>query len=75
MSKVTIAPITTRIRGLSTEVEVGPANGLDSPSVISCDNIITIPLTALDDDPFGHLVLATRAALDHALKYALDILY
>jgi mRNA interferase MazF len=40
--RVTVAPITTTAKGLSTEVPVGPANGLDEPCVVSCDNIITI---------------------------------
>ena len=47
MRRVTVAPITSTIKGLSTEVLVGPANGLDQPCVISCDNIITIDKTAL----------------------------
>ena len=42
MSKVSVAPITSTIRGLSTEVPVGPQNGLDRESVVSCDNILTI---------------------------------
>lgn len=47
MRRVTVAPITTTTKGLSTEVAVGPANGLDEPCVISCDNIITIDKGAL----------------------------
>ena len=47
MRRVTIAPITTTAKGLSTEVPVGPANGLDAAGVISCDNIITIEKSAL----------------------------
>lgn len=43
MRTVTVAPVTGTIRGLSTEVPVGLANGLDKPSVVSCDNIVTIP--------------------------------
>lgn len=39
---VTVAPITSRIRGLSTEVSVGVINGLDSQSVISIDSIMTV---------------------------------
>jgi mRNA interferase MazF len=42
MRRVTVAPITSTAKGLSTEVAVGPANGLDAPGVVSCDNIITI---------------------------------
>ena len=47
MRRVTVAPITTTAKGLSTEVAVGPANGLEQASVVSCDNIITIDKAAL----------------------------
>jgi len=47
MRRVTVAPITTTVKGLSTEVPVGPANGLDQWGVVSCDNIITIDKDAL----------------------------
>jgi mRNA interferase MazF len=47
MRRVTVAPITSTAKGLSTEVAVGPANGLDQPCVVSCDNIITIDKAAL----------------------------
>ena len=47
MRRVTVAPITTTAKGLSTEVPVGPANGLDRPSVVSCDNILTIDKASL----------------------------
>ena len=43
--------------------------------MISCDNVITVPLRDLDDEPIGHLDEVTRAQLDHALRYALDIVY
>lgn len=42
MRRVTVAPITSTAKGLSTEVAVGAANGLDQDCVVSCDNIITI---------------------------------
>ena len=47
MRRVTVAPITTTIKGLSTEVPVGTENGLDQHGVVSCDNIITIDKAAL----------------------------
>lgn len=47
MRRVTVAPITTTAKGLSTEVPVGPANGLDQAGVVSCDNIITIDKAAV----------------------------
>ncbi len=42
LSWVTVAPITSTIRGLTSEVRVGPRNGLDHDSVVSCDNISTV---------------------------------
>ncbi len=44
-----MAPITTTIRGLSTEVPDGPANGIGHESVVSCDNIVTINKAALGE--------------------------
>ena len=42
VSRVTVAPITSRIRGLSTEVRLDARNGVDGSCVISCDSITTI---------------------------------
>ncbi len=75
LTAITCAPITRTIRGIRSEVEVGTAEGLPATSVISCDNLITIPLASLDDRPVGHLDAQARAELDRALRYALDIVY
>jgi mRNA interferase MazF len=75
LTAVTCAPITRTIRGIRSEVELGPEHGLPDTCVINCDNVITIPTDALDDHPVGHLDEAARAALDAALRYALDIAY
>lgn len=71
----TCAPITRTIRGIRSEVEVGPTEGLPETRVISCDNLITIPLALFDQMPVGHLGLDARIRLDRALRYALDIQY
>lgn len=75
LAAVTCAPITRTVRGIRTEVGVGPPHGLPEPSVISCDNIMTVPKGDLDPEPVGQLDDITRAALDRALRYALDIVY
>lgn len=75
LTAVTCAPITRTIRGIRWEVQVGPAQGLPDPSVISCDNLITIPSTFLNSEPVGRLGLTARIRLDQALRYALDIRY
>jgi mRNA interferase MazF len=75
LSAVTCAPITRTIRGIRSEVEVGPEEGLPEVSVITCDNIVTLPIGMLASSRVGYLSLEKRAELDHALRYALDIQY
>lgn len=75
LTAVTCAPITRTRRGIRSEVEIGTAQGLPEPGVISCDNLVTIPLFALDGSPVGQLDEDQRAELDQALRYALDIIY
>lgn len=75
LHSLTCAPITRTIRGIRSEVEVGTAEGLPEASVISCDNVITVPLVALEPEAAGHLDLEGRIRLDRALRYALDIRY
>jgi mRNA interferase MazF len=75
LTAITCVPITRTIRGIRSEVGVGPAEGLPDPSVVSCDNLITIPMALLDPDAVGHLDLTARIKLDRALRYALAIDY
>jgi mRNA interferase MazF len=72
MTTVTVAPITTTIRGLSTEVPVGPGNGLEAPSVVSCDNVTTIPKSALGDQ-VGILLDGQEQSLSSAVRAAFDL--
>jgi mRNA interferase MazF len=69
---VTVAPITTTIRGLSSEVSVDAANGLTEPSVVSCDNITTIPTDALGAQ-IGVLLDSQEPALSEAIVTAFDL--
>ena len=69
---VTVAPITTTIRGLSTEVPVGAANGLAGPSVVSCDNITTIPADAMGQQ-IGILLGHQEQLLSDAIGAAFDL--
>ncbi len=72
LSRVTVAPITTIVRGLSTEVPVGPANGLDHDSVVSCDNVVTVPADALGRQ-LGFLLTDQEPALSEAIRTAFDL--
>jgi len=67
-----VAPITSTVRGLSTEVPVGPGNGLDYPSVISCDNVVTVPASALGRQ-IGRLLPEQESTLTAALHAAFDL--
>jgi mRNA interferase MazF len=69
---VTVAPITETIRGLSSEVGVDTANGLTEPSVVSCDNITTIPTDALGEQ-IGVLLDSQEPALSEAITAAFDL--
>lgn len=75
LASVACAPITRTVRGIRSEVELGPEHGLAEVCVISCDNVITVPIDDLDDEPVGHLDEVARARLDQALRYSLDIIY
>ena len=75
LTAVTCAPITRTVRGIRSEVELGQEHGLAERCAISCDNLITIPVGSLDEQPVGRVDGPDRASLDRALRYALDIVY
>ena len=72
LNTVTVAPITSTIRGLSTEVRVGTRNGLDRESVVACDHITTIPVGALGEQ-IGLLLEDQEPNLTEAIHAAFDL--
>lgn len=72
LAHVSVAPLTTTIRGLSTEVRVGPQNGLDHDCVISCDNITTVPADLIGRQ-IGYLLPDQEADLAAAIRAAFDL--
>ena len=69
LSGITVAPITSTVRGIATEVPVGPRHGLERMSVISCDAITTVEaadvlehIGHLDDQDEQRLLAAVQAA-------------
>ncbi len=68
---VTVAEVTTSVRGLAAEVDVEPDVGLDRPSVINCDGLHTVMQSSLaacvgvvSDDTMGKVCSAVNYALD-----------
>ena len=72
MTKVTLAPITTTVKGLSSEIGVGPANGLDHDCAVSLDNVVTVPV-ALLGRTIGYLDSEQEAQLARAVVLAYDL--
>ena len=72
LTHVTVAPITTRIRGISVEVPVGPANGLEHASVVNCDGVQTIFRTDLGRH-LGYLRDHDEPALAAAILAAFNL--
>jgi mRNA interferase MazF len=72
LNTVTVAPITTTIRGLSTEVQLGVGNGLEDRCAVACDHITTILATALGPQ-IGRLLDDQEAGLSTAIRSAFDL--
>ncbi len=71
-STVICAPIYTSFDGLSSQVPVGVAEGLKHDSSIHCDELISIPKSALTDF-IGRLSQEKVLELDAALEVALGL--
>lgn len=69
---VTVAPITSAVRGLRSEVGVGQQNGLDHDSVVNLDSIATIPRNLLLR-PIGALLENQEQDLTRAFHEAFDL--
>ena len=68
---VTVAEVTTEIRGLAAEVHVDHDEvGLDRPSVINCDGIHTVVQATLTG-PIGEVGDDTMRKVCSAIGYAL----
>jgi mRNA interferase MazF len=47
LTTILVAPVTTRVRGIPTEVPLGAAQGLPRPCVANFDNILPLPKVLL----------------------------
>ena len=71
-STVVCAPVFTSGEALSTQVAVGPDEGMKHPSWIMCDNRVSLRKTDLSDY-IGSLGPVKLAELSRALRMALDL--
>ncbi len=72
MRNVTVAGITSTIRGLPTEVALGSDVGLSRESVVNCDNLFTMPKATVGRYR-GSLDSEQTRRLDDALRVALGL--
>lgn len=71
-SALIAAQVTTRVRGIPTEVPLGAEEGLPKPCVVNTDVLFTVEKTRLTERA-GELSRAKRRALDEALRFALGL--
>ena len=69
---VTIAPINRRIRGISTEVALGPKDGLPTICAVNLDSITTIPKDTLQRH-IASLDAEKIQAVNSAIRFALGL--
>lgn len=69
LNAVLAAPVTSTVRGLSTEVPVGPADGIRRAAVANLDNLQLVPREALHKR-VGMVRPDTLTQLCEALRHA-----
>jgi mRNA interferase MazF len=72
MSTVTVAPITSTVHGIATEVLVDRRNGLEQTAAVKCDQIVSIPVDRLHER-CGWLLDAQELAFHEAIRAAFDL--
>lgn len=72
-STVICAPVYTSRHGIATQVPVGPDEGLKHESAVHCDQLVSLPKSALTDY-VGMLSESRSRELNQALAVALDLI-
>jgi len=70
LARVTVAPITSTIRAVASEVALGTEDGMKSPCAVNLHNIVTVPkeglgrrVARLDDHRLDEICAAIAFAL------------
>ncbi len=69
---VTVAPVTTRVRHIASEVPLGPDDGLPKDCVVNLDTITTIAKVSLRER-LTELNTEKQKAVDDAIRFALGL--
>jgi mRNA interferase MazF len=71
-TRITVVPLSRTIRGIPTEVRVGPSDGLPKVGVANADEIVTIPKSLLGERITTLSGSRVREILD-ALRFSLAL--
>lgn len=71
LTTILVAPVTTMVRGIPTELPLDRAHGLPRPCVANFDNVTPLPKTALAHRA-GHLTPEELGQACAAARFAID---
>ena len=71
-TRVTVVPVSRTVRGIPTEVRLGPGDGLPKAGAANADEIVTIPRDLLVRRIAG-LNRPKLTELDEAIRFALGL--
>jgi mRNA interferase MazF len=69
---VTVAPVTTTVRGIAVEVSLGLEDGLPKPCAVNCDSLLTVPKSYLESR-IARLSERKVEEIHKAIRFALDL--
>jgi mRNA interferase MazF len=69
---VTVAPVTTTVRGIAVEVSLGLEDGLPKPCAVNCDSLLTIPKAYLESR-IARLPERKMEKIRKAIRFAVDM--
>jgi mRNA interferase MazF len=72
LNEVTIAPITSTVRNIPSEVFLTKADGMLRDCAVNCDHLQTVPKGKIGP-LITSLLPAKMVAVGHAIRFALDI--
>ncbi len=72
LKSVTVAPVTSKIRGHVAELLIGKDEGLKKDSAVNCDNILTVNKARLGKQ-YGRLDTVKLNELSNKIKIALEL--
>jgi mRNA interferase MazF len=71
-ASVTVVEVSTTVRGIASEVTLGPSDGMPRKCVANADNIVTIPKRWLEA-PLASLRPDKLEALEAAIRFSLSL--